>query len=37
MSDTSIDATTKTQVEAGLKALCAWAAGLSYSDIPPRA
>lgn len=37
MSDTSIDAAAKAQVEAGLKDLCAWAAGLTFADIPRHA
>lgn len=37
MTDTTHDAGAKMQVEAGLKTLCEWAAGLHFSDIPPRA
>jgi len=37
MSETSDDAAIKAHVEAGLKDLCTWAAGLRFSDIPPPA
>jgi hypothetical protein len=37
MTDTTHDAGAKMQVEAGLKTLCEWTAGLRFSDIPPRA
>ena len=37
MSEDSNDAAVKAQVEAGLKDLCTWAAGLRLSDIPQPA
>lgn len=37
MSEITNDAAVKMRVEAALKALCEWAAGLRLSDIPPRA
>ena len=37
MTETTNDAAVKMHVETGLKTLCEWAAGLRFSDIPPRA
>lgn len=36
MTDTTSETATKAQVEAGLQTLCAWAAGLTLEQIPPR-
>ena len=37
MREASHDADIKSEVEAGLKNLCVWVAGLTFRDIPPRA